>query len=38
VVVADDELDTVQTALLQVLEELAPMGLGFTQGDANEQR
>jgi len=36
-VVADDELDAVQAALLQALEELAPMGLGFTEGDADAQ-
>src|SRR5450759_4269383 len=37
VVVADDELDAVETALLQALEELAPMGFGFTEGDADAQ-
>ena len=35
VVIADDELDAVETALLQALEELAPMGFGFTEGDAD---
>ena len=37
VVVADDELDAVETALLQALEELAPMDFGFAQGDADAQ-
>ena len=37
VVVADDELEAVQTALLQALEEVAPMDFGFAQGDADAQ-
>src|SRR5450759_602128 len=37
VVVADDELDAVETALLQALEEVTPMDLGFTEGDADAQ-
>ena len=32
VVVADDELDAVETALLQALEEVAPVDFGFTEG------
>ena len=37
VVVADDELEAVETALLQALEEVAPMDFGFAQGDADAQ-
>ena len=37
VVVADDELDAVETALLQALEEVAPMDFRFTEGDADAQ-
>ena len=37
VVVADNELNAVETALLQALEELAPMDFGFTESDADAQ-
>ena len=36
-VIADHELDAVETALLQALEELAPMDFGFAQRDADAQ-
>ena len=37
VVIADDELDAVQAALLQALEEGPPMHLGFTERDADAE-
>jgi hypothetical protein len=37
VVVADNELEAVEAARLQALEELAPMDFGFTESDAEAQ-
>jgi hypothetical protein len=36
-IVADDELDAVQAALIEALEEGAPVDLGFAEGDADAQ-
>ena len=33
-VVADEELEAAEAALLEALEEVAPVGLGFAEGDA----